>query len=81
MDAPSASRYHEVYSQWQHDPEGFWAKRAEELVILADSSKLGARGSLALCRLEAVHTLITDTGISDGFAKTAEAEGVKLIVV
>lgn len=56
-------------------------QRAEELVILADSSKLGARGSLALCRLEAVHTLITDTGISDGFAKTVEAEGVRLLVV
>ena len=28
MDAKSASRYHEVYAQWQRDPEGFWAEAA-----------------------------------------------------
>jgi propionyl-CoA synthetase len=26
-----ASRYHEVYSAWQSDPEGFWAKAAEDI--------------------------------------------------
>ncbi|BCH29316.1 propionyl-CoA synthetase [Mesorhizobium sp. L-8-10] len=26
-----ASRYHEVYAGWQSDPEGFWAKAAEDI--------------------------------------------------
>jgi propionyl-CoA synthetase len=25
------SRYHEVYADWQHDPEGFWARAAGEI--------------------------------------------------
>ncbi len=31
MDAKSTSRYHEVYAQWQRDPEGFWAEAAREI--------------------------------------------------
>ncbi len=36
MDAKSSravttSRYHEVYAQWQRDPEGFWAEAAKEI--------------------------------------------------
>ena len=26
MDAPSKSRYHEIYARWQRDPQGFWAR-------------------------------------------------------
>ena len=26
-----ASRYHEVYEGWKADPEGFWAKAAEDI--------------------------------------------------
>ena len=26
-----ASRYHEVYQDWQEDPEGFWARAAEDI--------------------------------------------------
>jgi propionyl-CoA synthetase len=29
MDAKTTSRYHEVYAQWQRDPEGFWAEAAQ----------------------------------------------------
>ena len=31
MDAKTTSRYHEVYAQWQRDPEGFWAEAAREI--------------------------------------------------
>ncbi len=55
--------------------------RAEQLIILADSSKLGTRGSLSLCRINQVHTLITDSGITDKFAGILQKEGVNLIVV
>jgi propionyl-CoA synthetase len=30
MDA-RASRYHDVYTRWQRDPEGFWAEAAQEI--------------------------------------------------
>src|SRR5262245_434374 len=30
MDART-SRYHEVYSRWQRDPQGFWREAAAEL--------------------------------------------------
>ena len=29
--AATTSRYHEVYAQWQRDPEGFWAEAAREI--------------------------------------------------
>ncbi len=31
MDAPTKSRYHEVYARWQRDPQGFWAEAAQEI--------------------------------------------------
>ncbi|WP_349361151.1 DeoR/GlpR family DNA-binding transcription regulator [Stappia sp.] len=54
--------------------------RADELVILADSTKLRNRSSLVLCPLSRVHTLVTDDEIPDADAARIEAEGVQLIV-
>jgi DeoR family ulaG and ulaABCDEF operon transcriptional repressor len=54
--------------------------QAEELVILADSSKFGQRSSLILCGLDRVHTIITDDGVEDGVAALLEGAGVRLIV-
>jgi propionyl-CoA synthetase len=31
MDTPIASRYPEVYAQWQRDPEGFWREAADAI--------------------------------------------------
>ena len=36
-------------------------KRADRLIVLADSSKFTPRGSLVVCPLARIHTLITDT--------------------
>ena len=54
--------------------------RAEELVVLADSSKFANRSSLVLCPLERIDTVITDDGVSDREAAMLEAAGVTLIV-
>jgi DeoR family ulaG and ulaABCDEF operon transcriptional repressor len=54
--------------------------QAEELVLLADSSKFASRSSLILCPLERVHTVITDDGISPRDAKFVEQSGIRLIV-
>ena len=40
MDAKSASRYHEVYAQWQRDPEGFWAEVAKEIDWIEPAKKV-----------------------------------------
>ena len=54
--------------------------RAEELVVLADSSKFANRSSLVLCPIERIDTLITDDGIADRDAAMLEAAGVALVV-
>lgn len=55
--------------------------QADEVVVMADSSKFATRSSLILCPLERIGTLITDNGIDDRAAAMIEAAGVHLIVV
>ncbi|HEX8787031.1 MAG TPA: DeoR/GlpR family DNA-binding transcription regulator [Telluria sp.] len=55
--------------------------QAEELVVLADSSKFARKAGLILCGLDRVHTVITDTGVSDKAVQTLEQYGVKVITV
>ena len=54
--------------------------QADELIVLADSTKFAKRSSLLLCPLARIHTVITDEGISDRDAQMLEAADVRLIV-
>jgi DeoR family transcriptional regulator, ulaG and ulaABCDEF operon transcriptional repressor len=54
--------------------------QADELVVLADSTKFDARSSLLLCPLSRIHTVITDEGISDRDANMLQAADIQLIV-
>ena len=54
--------------------------QADELVVLADSSKFSSRSSLILCPLERVATVVTDEGIPDHAAQMLEQAGIRLIV-
>ena len=54
--------------------------QADELVVLADSSKFSARSSLILCPLERISTVITDDGIPDSAASMLEQADIHLIV-
>lgn len=54
--------------------------QADELVVLADSSKFENRSSLVLCPLARIDVVITDDGISDRAAAMLEAADIKLIV-
>ena len=56
-------------------------KRAEKLVLLADASKFVARGSLVVCPLSRVHTLITDAGAPPEALAMLHGAGVQSIVV
>jgi len=54
--------------------------QADELIVLADSSKFQRRSSLILCGLDRVTTVITDRGIRDEDRQMLEEAGVGLIV-
>ena len=54
--------------------------QADELIILADSSKFDVRTSLIICGLDKVSTLITDKGLHDDDRRMLEEAGVRLIV-
>ncbi|WP_425038662.1 DeoR/GlpR family DNA-binding transcription regulator [Primorskyibacter sp. S187A] len=54
--------------------------QADELVVLADSTKFEQRSSLVLCPLNRITTVITDDQISDKAAAMLEAAEVKMIV-
>jgi DeoR family ulaG and ulaABCDEF operon transcriptional repressor len=55
--------------------------QAEELIVLADSSKFNARSSLILCGLDRIHSVITDSGIREEDRTMLEKAGVELTVV
>lgn len=55
-------------------------ERAEELILLVDSSKFSGYSGHVVCALEEIDTVVTDEGISDAHAQTVEAAGVRLIV-
>jgi DeoR family transcriptional regulator, ulaG and ulaABCDEF operon transcriptional repressor len=54
--------------------------RAEQLVVLADSSKFEARGSMAVCPLSRIHTLITDDAAPKAMLEQLQGRGVNIIV-
>lgn len=55
--------------------------QADELIVLADSSKFKNRSSLILCGLDRITTVITDDRIDDASARMLETAGVQLAVV
>jgi DeoR family ulaG and ulaABCDEF operon transcriptional repressor len=55
-------------------------RQAETTIVLADSSKFRNRGSLILCPLERIHTIITDDGIESGTHKMLTDAGIKVII-
>ncbi|MEO5807945.1 DeoR/GlpR family DNA-binding transcription regulator [Devosia sp.] len=54
--------------------------QADELIVLADSSKFSGRSSLILCGLDKIATVITDAGIRDEDRQMLEKANVRLIV-
>jgi DeoR family transcriptional regulator, ulaG and ulaABCDEF operon transcriptional repressor len=56
-------------------------KRAERLIVLADSSKFVSHGSLVVCPLARIHILITDRDAPPAALEMLRDAGVKTIVV
>ncbi len=55
-------------------------KRADKLVVLADSSKIGARSNMIVCPLGEVDILITDQGIAGSDRDMFERAGIEVII-
>ena len=55
-------------------------RQAETMIVLADSSKFTNRGSLILCPLERINTVITDDGIDEGTQKMLTDAGIKVVI-
>ncbi|QJE01958.1 DeoR/GlpR transcriptional regulator [Massilia forsythiae] len=55
--------------------------QAEELVVLADSSKFAKKAGLILCGLDRVAHVITDTNASDSAVQLLEQYGVNVVTV
>lgn len=55
-------------------------RSADEVIIVADSSKFGHRSLAHVCRLDEVDYLITDTELSEEWRGKVTAAGVKLIL-
>jgi DeoR family transcriptional regulator of aga operon len=54
-------------------------KQSKELIVVADSSKLGKVGPAFICRTTEIHTLITDTGATLEDVAAFEHQGIRVI--
>jgi len=54
---------------------------SREVVLVADSSKFRRRGLSVIARLDAVHKIVTDDGVSPEMVSAVEAAGVEVIIV
>ena len=55
-------------------------QRAEKLIVIADSSKFEARGSMVVCQLSRVHTLVTDEGAPKHLLDHMRSLGVNVVI-
>jgi DeoR family transcriptional regulator of aga operon len=53
--------------------------QAKQVIVVADSSKIGNVSSARICPLSAVHTLVTDSGISEEAFQAFTAKGINVI--
>ena len=53
--------------------------RARRVIVVADAGKLGAREFARICPIEAVDTVVTDTGADDAAVEALVAAGVRVI--
>ncbi|WP_339725871.1 DeoR/GlpR family DNA-binding transcription regulator [uncultured Paraglaciecola sp.] len=56
-------------------------RQVDQLIVLADSSKLGKRSNFILCPLEEVDVLITDSGVDEKYLRLFAEHGVQTIIV
>ena len=55
-------------------------RRADEIVVLVDSSKFASSSGAIVCGLDEVDVLITDAGINSDMRAVLEDAGLRLII-
>jgi DeoR family transcriptional regulator, aga operon transcriptional repressor len=70
-----ASAHHEGEAAVNHQ----LISRAERVVVVADSSKIGKRAFSRICPIEQIDTLVTDAQLPDDAAEPLTEAGVKVI--
>lgn len=56
-------------------------RQAQQVVVLADSSKFGNKGGMFLCALDRIGHVITDTGAPDAAVQMLERAGIRVDTV
>ena len=54
-------------------------KQAREVIVVADSSKIGHVSPALICPVSSIHVLVTDVGISDVVVHELSARGIKVV--
>jgi DeoR family ulaG and ulaABCDEF operon transcriptional repressor len=55
-------------------------ERADEIIVLVDSSKFDGPSGHVVCHLDEIDTVVTDTGISAQHTKMLEKAGVRVVI-
>lgn len=55
--------------------------QAQQIVVLADSSKFGNRGGMFLCGLDRIASVVTDSDVSDHAVQMLERAGIEVKIV
>jgi DeoR family transcriptional regulator, fructose operon transcriptional repressor len=63
------------------DVDHYMVQASKEVIVVADSSKIGVIGLVALAALDKVNTLVTDVDAPVDFVEAARNLGVKVILV
>lgn len=63
------------------DTERKMIEVSDEIIVVADSSKLGHTALAHLCSLNRIDQIVIDSGISDEWKKTLESAGIQVNVV
>lgn len=53
---------------------------AEQVIVLADSSKFKRRGLAKICNLDQIDYIVTDAGVPDKILKKLQEFGVRVVV-
>ncbi|RYX84499.1 DeoR/GlpR transcriptional regulator [bacterium] len=56
-------------------------RSAHQVILMADSSKFEASGFIRVAPFSSIHTLITDTGLSEEVRAELERSGVEVVIV
>jgi DeoR/GlpR family transcriptional regulator of sugar metabolism len=55
-------------------------RAAEQVIVVADSTKFGHQSLARLCPIESIHTLVVDNEITEDWRGKMTAAGINLLV-